>query len=99
MTPMTGAPVSLTVYSGPPAEVGVRRSPTPSARASTMTTPWPPDAMLAGTRIHRAAAAYGTPTLVPVTVPESPDRLAVVAGSAGISAEGRSEESGGGEKR
>ena len=65
------------MYSGPPAELGVGDSLTPSAAGSTTTTPVPPEARLAGTRIQRAAAAYGTPILTPET---HTVRLTVVAG-------------------
>ena len=74
----TGASSSRSVYSGPPAELGVRRSLTPSAAGSTTTTPVPPAARLAGTRIQRASAPYGTPILTPETPRRS---VAVVAGA------------------
>src|SRR5215469_9545088 len=79
----TGAESRCSVYSGPPAELGVGRSVTPSAAASTTTTP-APEAKLAGTRIQRASAAYGTPILMPETVPPP----AAVAGADGIGSDG-----------
>ena len=48
----------------------------------------PPPATLAGTSSHLAAAAYGTPSLMPVTVPDPPESSAVVAGTCGIGSDG-----------
>ncbi len=52
----------------------------------------PPEPRLAGTRIQFAAAAYGTPTLTPRTVPAvSPAPLlgvTVVAGAGGAGSDG-----------
>src|ERR1039457_5220159 len=84
MTPMTGASVSRTVYSGAPAELGVRRSPTPLARASTMTTPWPPAEMLAGTRIPPDAGQhyFRQAPAAPTTTGSTPSISVASAGTA-----------------
>src|SRR5271165_3472440 len=71
-----------------PDELCVRWQDRPSASGSTTATTVSPACVLAGTRIHRAAAAYGTPTLTPDTVPPQRARLAVVAGDAGIGRDG-----------
>src|SRR5215472_13798923 len=71
--PATGAASSLTVYSGASAEAGVLARITPAPAASTTTTAVPSaprPVTVAGTRIQLDSPAYGTPTLVPVTVPE-----------------------------
>ena len=54
---MTGAWSSRSVYSGSPAALCVRRQDRPAADFATITTPVPPDAMLAGTRTQSAAVA------------------------------------------
>src|SRR6202042_3584873 len=85
----TGARSSRSVYSGAAAADRVRVTCAPSAAGSTMTTPVlapgsSGEAKLTGTSTCPASAQYGTPTLVPVTVPP----LTVVDGTRGSGSDG-----------
>src|SRR5258707_4635828 len=96
--PAIGAASSRTVYSGVPPDDGVGTRVTPGPAVSTTTTTRPPcpgglsvssrpasAGTAAGTRIQLASPAYGTPTFVPVTVPEpTPHGTATVAGTAAM---------------